>query len=302
MIEAGPLPFPYHSFHHCLACRGGPDHFPVTDNSVFCDGDDTQSLVNALDSDPTSPLNAPCPSDPTDVSYGVRMWNCFICLPVEPIPLMIVLILLLYLTVLISALGIPPFVQVQPLFPMIFTLLFLPFPELSAAIPSLISMQFPLPLWMDSHCCPLLYCLHLLPAWMSVRLHVVPPDSLKDLTCFTFNNLSSCNIHSMAASFSDSVMDIYLPWVALDLVEQVSIKPNLHSLYLDSLDHLVDSSLIGLTLQETYNRHISLALHGGFDKTSTIVKNLDSWHCRLLERASLFIFLLKICLCQIYTL
>ena len=105
----------------------------------------------------------------------------------------------------------------------------------------------------------------------------------------------------MAASFSNSVIDIYLPWVALDLVEQASIKPNLHNLYLDSLDHLVDSSLIGLTLQETYNRHISLALHGDFDKTSTIVKNRDSWHCRHLEGASLFIFLLKICLCQIYT-
>ena len=61
---------------------------------------------------------------------------------------------------------------------------------------------------------------------------VVPPDSLKDLICFTFNNLSSCNLHSMAASFSESVKDIYLPWVALYLVERTSIEPNLHNLYL----------------------------------------------------------------------
>ena len=33
---------------------------------------------------------------------------------------------------------------------------------------------------------------------------VVPPNSLMDLTCFTFNNLSSCNLHSMAALFSVS--------------------------------------------------------------------------------------------------
>ena len=60
----------------------------------------------------------------------------------------------------------------------------------------------------------------------------VVPDSLKDFTCFTFNNLSSCNLHSMAAPFSESVKDIYLPWVALYLVERTSIKPNLHNLYL----------------------------------------------------------------------
>ena len=49
-----------------------------------------------------------------------------------------------------------------------------------------------------------------------------PPDSLNDLTCFTFNNLSSYNLHSMVATFSDSVKDIICP----------SIKPNLHNLYL----------------------------------------------------------------------
>ena len=50
---------------------------------------------------------------------------------------------------------------------------------------------------------------------------VVPPDSLMDLTC---------NLHSMAASFSDSVKDIYLPWVALNLVEGASIMLNLCNL------------------------------------------------------------------------
>ena len=58
---------------------------------------------------------------------------------------------------------------------------------------------------------------------------VVPPDSLKDLICFIFNNLSSCNLHSMAASFSESMKDIYLPWVTLYLVERTSIEPNLHN-------------------------------------------------------------------------
>ena len=75
---------------------------------------------------------------------------------------------------------------------------------------------------------------------------VVPPDSLKDLICFTFHNLSSCSLRSVAAPFSESVKDIYLPWVALYLIERASIKPNLHNLYLDFLDHLMDSSLIGL--------------------------------------------------------
>ena len=106
---------------------------------------------------------------------------------------------------------------------------------------------------------------------------MVPPDSLKGLICFTFNNLSSCNLHSMATLFSDSVKDIYLPWVTLYLVERASIEPNLHNLYLDFLDHLMDSSLIVLTLQKTH-RHIVLALHAdvsfdlSFDKA--ILKNL----------------------------
>ena len=60
--------------------------------------------------------------------------------------------------------------------------------------------------------------------------------------------------------------------MALYFVEQASIKPNLHNSYLDFLDHLVDSSLIGLTLQEIY-RHIDLPLRAylssdlSFDKT-----------------------------------
>ena len=86
----------------------------------------------------------------------------------------------------------------------------------------------------------------------------------------------------MAASFSVSVKDIYLPcsWMALYLVERASIEPNLHNIYLDFLDHLMDSTLIGLTLQETY-RHVGLALQAdlsvdlSFDKA--ILKNLGRW-------------------------
>ena len=40
---------------------------------------------------------------------------------------------------------------------------------------------------------------------------VAPPDGLKDLSCFTFNNLSSCNLSSMVEQFSESVGDIYFP-------------------------------------------------------------------------------------------
>ena len=40
---------------------------------------------------------------------------------------------------------------------------------------------------------------------------VAPPDGLKDLICFTFNNLSSCNLSSMVEQFSESVGDIYFP-------------------------------------------------------------------------------------------
>ena len=57
------------------------------------------------------------------------------------------------------------------------------------------------------------------------------------------NNLSSCNLPSMVEQFSESVEDIYLPWVAVYLVERASIEPNLHTLYLRFLDHLADSSL-----------------------------------------------------------
>ena len=61
---------------------------------------------------------------------------------------------------------------------------------------------------------------------------VAPPDGLKNLICFTFNNLSSCNLSSMVEQFSDSVRDIYFPWVAVYLVERASTEPNLHTLYL----------------------------------------------------------------------
>ena len=46
---------------------------------------------------------------------------------------------------------------------------------------------------------------------------VAPPDNLKDLF-FTFNNLSSCNLSSMVEQLSESVGDIYFPWVAVYLV------------------------------------------------------------------------------------
>ena len=67
--------------------EGGPVHSPATDDTVFCDGENTQSLVDALDPNPTTSLNASCRSDPMDVSYGVDVRNRFACLPVEPMPI-----------------------------------------------------------------------------------------------------------------------------------------------------------------------------------------------------------------------
>ena len=45
----------------------------------------------------------------------------------------------------------------------------------------------------------------------------------------------------MVAEFSESIGDVYLPWVAVYLVERASIEPNLHSLYLAFLDSLAVS-------------------------------------------------------------
>ena len=86
---------------------------------------------------------------------------------------------------------------------------------------------------------------------------------------------------SIVAEFSESVRDVYLPWVAVYLVERASIKPNLHSLYFAFLDHLADSPLDNLVLLETY-RCIGLALRAdlsfnvSFDRST--LKNLVIGH------------------------
>ena len=75
-------------------------------------------------------------------------------------------------------------------------LLFYQFPKLSVVVPCfIIIMKFPFPMWMGSHWCSLLHYLPLVPA-----LAFVPLDSLKDRT---FYNLSSCNVLSMIAEFSE---------------------------------------------------------------------------------------------------
>ena len=109
---------------------------------------------------------------------------------------------------------------------------------------------------------------------------VAAPDGLRDLIYFTFNNLSSCNLPSMVEQFSESVEDIYLPWVAVYLVERASIEPNFHALYLRFLDHLANSSLYSLTLMESYRR-VGLAVNAdlsfdlSFDRV--ILNNLGHW-------------------------
>ena len=72
-----------------------------------------------------------------------------------------VLILLLCQTVLISVMNIPVFYLGSMPTSHDFHLAVYPFQELSAVIPSFISMPFPLPLRMESLCCPLLYSLYL---------------------------------------------------------------------------------------------------------------------------------------------
>ena len=60
----------------CVSC---------TEKDLICHLFTTLSLllINALDPDPTSFLNASCPYGPTDVSYGIDGWNRFASLPVE---------------------------------------------------------------------------------------------------------------------------------------------------------------------------------------------------------------------------
>ena len=139
---------------------------------------EADSLFHSLTSPSTSACGGGCHSDDSvsPVLLIQQIWpivlmcgNILLVFQLSLL-LMIVLILLSCLTVLISAMKFLVFIQVQSPLPMLFTSLFLPFSKLSAAIPSLISMQFPLSLWMESHCCPLLCCLHLLPVEMPVRL------------------------------------------------------------------------------------------------------------------------------------
>ena len=95
-----------------------------------------------------------------------------------------VLILLLCQTVLIS-LSYEYSSFYSPL-TMIFTLLSIHL-KADVVIPSIISMPFPLPLRMESLCCPLLYSFYLPCTSSDFGETVIPPDILMNLTCF--NNL-----------------------------------------------------------------------------------------------------------------
>ena len=120
--------------------------------------------------------------------------------------------------------------------------------------------------------------------------------------CFTFNItylpvISTVWLHHFLIIVKDIIF--YSPWVTLYLIEKAFIKPNLHNLYLNFLNHLVDSSLIDL-YQETIGIAIGLALHVNlsfdlsFNKPA-ILKNLGHWlGLQTLGRGILF--LLKICL------
>ena len=129
------------------------------------------------------------------------------------------------------------FLQVQSPLSMIFTLLYLPFPQSSIVKLSLISLPFSLPPWMESHYCPLLYCLHPPPAQMSVKLwSFMKAWWTSPVLPLYLVTLSSCNLHNIIIwvhHFWFSEGYIYLPWVALYLIVKASIKPNLHNLLLD---------------------------------------------------------------------
>ena len=195
------------------------------------------------------------------------------------------LILFICLTVLVSVMKIPSFAQVQSLLLTIFFLLFLPFPEARAKhCDTLSHLNAISSLTVDGKSMLSSSLLYSFATSSVICETVVPPDSLMDLTCFTFNNLSSCILHSMALSLSNSIKDIFYPgWLSLYLVEAASSVPILHKFCLDFLDYLVNSSLIDLTLQKTYKQHAywscftcELAFDLSFDKV--ILKTLGHWH------------------------
>ena len=100
-----------------------------------------------------------------------------------------------------------------------------------------------------------LYCLHLHATISNVCETVIPPDTLKDLIFLPLITYLPVNCTVWLYHFLITVKNVnlfYLPWVTSYLVEQLQafIQSNLQYLY---LNHLVDSSLIGLTLQETYS-------------------------------------------------
>ena len=191
----------------------GPVHSPATDDTVFSDGNNTQSLVDALDPNPTTSLNASCPSNPMDVSYGVDVRNCFACLLVELTPV--------DCDDSITMSDCPDICHEDSSF-------------CSGSVSTSHDFYLAVSSIPRAECCNTVSCLHAISSLtvaeesllsssslpssvtsLDVCESVVPPDSLKDLICFTFSNLSSNNLHSMATCFSDSVKDIYLPWVAL---------------------------------------------------------------------------------------
>ena len=163
---------------------------------------DTQSLFSTIDPNPTSSLNVSCP-DPTDMSYGVAVWNHLLVFQLN-LSLMTLLILLLCLTVRISPWR---FLQVQSPLSMIFTLLYLPFPQPSIVKPSLISLPFSLPPWMESHYCPLLYCLHPPPAQMSVKLwSFMKAWWTSPVLPLYLVTLSSCNLRNIIIRMGTSFL------------------------------------------------------------------------------------------------
>ena len=54
-----------------------------------------------------------------------------------------------------------------------------------------------------------------------------PPHCQKDLVCFVFNKMCSCNLSIIVAEFSELVAWAHLPWVAKYLVKRASIELNM---------------------------------------------------------------------------
>ena len=141
---------------------------------------DTQSLFSTIDPNPTSSLNVSCP-DPTDMSYGVAVWNHLLVFQLN-LSLMTLLILLLCLTVLISAMKVPSG-SISTFHDFHFAISSIPTVKYCKAFSHLLTIFSPT---LDGESLLSSSLLSSSTASSDVCKTVVLHESLMDFTCFTF--------------------------------------------------------------------------------------------------------------------